>query len=101
MSALRRLLAALALCLAAGAAQAAGDAAPPSPLRALSVCLQRQAAAAGYARTDGDDTVVLLVVACQADADAFSNWCRKVQDAADCAHVIFVTARGVLDGLPG
>ncbi len=101
MTAVRRVIGAMALCLAACAAHAAGDDATPSPLRTLSVCLQREAVANGYSRRDGDDTVILLVVACQPDADAFSNWCRKVQDSADCAHVIFVTARGVLDGLPG
>jgi hypothetical protein len=57
--------------------------------------------AAGYSRADGDDTVVLLVVACQPQADAFSTWCRKAEASADCAHVVFVMARGVLDGLPG
>jgi hypothetical protein len=94
MTAIRRLVAAVA-------AHAAADGVKPSPLRALSVCLQREAVAAGYARSAGDDTVILLVVACQPEADAFSNWCNKAQDSADCAHVVFVTARGVLDGLPG
>ncbi len=99
----RRLIGALALCLAAGAALAAGegDGARPSPLRDLSVCLQRQAVAGGYSRNDGDDSVILLVVSCQSQADTFSNWCRRAQGSADCAHVVFVTARGVLDGLPG
>ncbi len=96
-----RLIAVAALCLAAAAAHAAGDAAKPSPLRELSACLQREAVAAGYARSAGDDTVILLVVACQPEADAFSNWCKNTQEPADCAHVVFVTARGVLDGLPG
>ncbi len=101
MSVVRCLAATMMLCGAAWGAHAAGDDARQSPLRALSVCLQREAAAGGYARTDGDDSVILLVVACQPDADAFSNWCRKAQESADCAHVVFVTARGVLDGLPG
>jgi hypothetical protein len=107
MMRIKLLFGALALCLplclaAAGAARAAGNGEETrsSPLRELSACLQQQAAAGGYSRDSSDDDLILLIVACQPAADAFTNWCKRSQEPADCAHVIFVTARGVLDALP-
>jgi hypothetical protein len=87
-----------------GQAQAApSGAAPPSPLRELAACLDNHAATGTYPPSDPDDAVILLVVSCQKQADAFTKWCESgpSSNPGDCAHVVFVTARGALDRFGG
>jgi hypothetical protein len=76
-----------------------GDAGSSSLLRDLAACLERKATDSGHSLPNNDDAVVLLVVACQPQADAFSRWCAHNQTSspADCSHVVFVTAQGALD----
>jgi len=97
-------LAALVVALGwCGQAQAAPSDAAPSPLRALAACLDRHAATESFPTSSPDDAVILLVVSCQRQADAFTKWCESDPSSTpgDCAHVVFVTARGALDRFGG
>jgi hypothetical protein len=68
-------------------------------LRDLAACLDTNAKAGRGDSPSEQDAVVLLIVSCQPQADAFSRWCALNQTSSptDCAHVVFVTAQGALN----